>query len=92
MNACTIPASKELSTFVVPSSSSTQSVVSDRHLLYRKSAYLAEVSVTEHILRKISKFPEILGELSMRKQCVPGSFLSAHTLEPGNEATQVCAF
>ena len=35
---------------------------------------------------EISKFPEILGELSMRKQCVPGSFLSAHALEPGNEA------
>ena len=52
-----------------------------------KSAYLAEVSVTEQILRTISKFPEILGELSMRKQCVPGSFLSAHALEPGNEAT-----
>ena len=51
-----------------------------------KSAYLVEVSVTEQILRKISKFPEILGELSMRKQCVPGSFLSAHALEPGNEA------
>ena len=51
-----------------------------------KSAYLAEVSVTEQILRTISKFPEILGELSMRKQCVPGSFLSAHALEPGNEA------
>ena len=30
-----------------------------------------------------SKFPEILGELSMRKQCVPGSFFSAHALEPG---------
>ena len=51
-----------------------------------KSAYLAEVSVTEQILWKISKFPEILGELSMRKQCVPGSFLSVHALEPGNEA------
>ena len=34
------------------------------------AAYLAEVSVTEHILRK---FPEILGELSMHKQCVLGS-------------------
>ena len=45
-----------------------------------------DVSVTEQILRKISKFPEILGELSMRKQCVPGSFSSAHALEPGNEA------
>ena len=51
-----------------------------------KSAYLTEVSVTEQILRKISKFPEILGELSMRKQCLPGSFSSAHALEPGNEA------
>ena len=47
---------------------------------------LAEVSVTEQILREISKFPEILGELSMRKQCVPGSFFSAHAREPGNEA------
>ena len=34
-----------------------------------------------------SEFPEILGELSMRKQCVPGSFLSAHAQEPGNEAS-----
>ena len=40
-------------------------------------------SVTEP---KISKSPEILGELSMRKQCVPGSFFSAHAQEPGNEA------
>ena len=36
---------------------------------------------------EIPKFPEILGELSMRKQCVPASFLSAHALEPGNEAS-----
>ena len=35
---------------------------------------------------EISKFPEILGELSMHKLCVPGSFFSAHVLEPGNEA------
>ena len=33
----------------------------------------------------VSKFPE-MRELSMRKQCVPGSFLSAHAQEPGNEA------
>ena len=39
---------------------------------------------------KISKFPEILGELSMRKQCVPGSFFSAHAQEPGNKATLAC--
>ena len=70
-NACTIPASEELSTFVAPSSSSTRSVVSDRHLLD---------GISRHTLRKISKFPEILGELSMRKQCVPGSFFSTHAL------------
>ena len=55
-----------------------------------KSAYLAEVGVTEADFTEISKFPEILGELSMRKQCVPGSFLSAHALEPGNEAMCTC--
>ena len=53
-----------------------------------KSVCLAEVSVTEQVLREISKFPEILGELSMRKQCVPDSFFSAHAREPGNEASQ----
>ena len=56
-----------------------------------KLPYLAEVSVMEQILQKISKFPEILGKLSMRKQCVPGSFSSAHALEPGNEATLLSA-
>ena len=35
---------------------------------------------------EISKFPEILGELSMHKQCIPGSSFSAHTREPGNKA------
>ena len=52
----------------------------------REVGVLAEVSVTEQVLREISKFPEILGKLSMRKQCVPGSFLPAHAREPGNEA------
>ena len=42
----------------------------------------------EQVLWEISKFPEILGKLSMHKQCVPGSFLPAHIREPGNEATQ----
>ena len=37
-------------------------------------------------MRGISKFPEILGKLSVRKQCVPGSFLPAHARETGNEA------
>ena len=50
------------------------------------SAYLAEVSVTEQILRKFPNFQVILGELSMRKQW-PGSFFSTHALEPGNKAT-----
>ena len=57
----------------------------------REVGVLAEVSVTEQVLREISKFPEILGKLSMRKQCVPGSFLPAHAREPGNEATGVLA-
>ena len=79
--------SKELSTFIVPSPSSTHSVVSGRHLLYGRSrrAGLAEVSVTEHILRKFPNYTQ--GELSMLKQCVPGSFFSAHTREPGNKAS-----
>ena len=54
----------------------------------REVGVLAEVSVTEQVLREISKFPEILGKLSMRKQCVPGSFLPAHTREPGNKASE----
>ena len=45
----------------------------------REVGVLAEFSVTEQVLLwEISKFPEILGKLSMRKQCVPGSFLPAH--------------
>ena len=44
----------------------------------REVGVIAEVSVTEQVLWEISKFPEILGKLSMRKQCVPGSFLPAH--------------
>ena len=35
---------------------------------------------------EISKF-----QLSMRKQCVPGSFFSTHAQEPGNEARIVTA-
>ena len=51
----------------------------------REVGVLAEVSVKEQVLREISKYPEILGKLRMRKQCVPGSFLPAHAREPGNE-------
>ena len=40
----------------------------------RKSACLTEVSV-------FYKYPEILQEVSMHKQCVPGSFFSAHARE-----------
>ena len=43
--------------------------------IQEKSACLAEVSVTEQILQK---FPEILGKLTMCKQCVPGFFLPTH--------------
>ena len=57
--------------------------------IQEKLACLAEVSVTADFTG-ISKFPEILGKLSMRKQCVPGSFVPAHTREPGNEARDVC--
>ena len=45
-----------------------------------KSAYLAEVSVTEQTLQK---FPN---SLSMHKLCVPGSLFFAHAREPGNKA------
>ena len=36
-NALTVPASEELSTFVAPSSSSAESVVSGRHLMSTRS-------------------------------------------------------
>ena len=52
----------------------------------REVGVLTKISVTEQVLREISKFPEILGKLSMRKQCVPGCFLPAHAREPGNKA------
>ena len=54
----------------------------------RKLAGLTEVSVAEQILQN-SKFPEILGELSMRKHSVPGSFFSTHAQEPGNKAISI---
>ena len=88
MTAWTTLASKELSTFA----SSLP-----RHRLQRAGSvagsvagifytgevdWLAEVSVTEQILWE---FPNP-GKPSMRKQCVPGSFLPAHAQEPGNEA------
>ena len=36
---------------------------------------------------EISKFLEVLGELSMCKPYVTSSFFSAHVLEPGDEAS-----
>ena len=42
-------------------------------------------------LQKMPNSLEILGELSLYKQCVQGSFLSAHVREPGNEATMYLA-
>ena len=50
-------------------------------LTREKSACLTEVSVTDRLYGNF-QVPKILGELSMWKQCVPGSFLS--TREPGN--------
>ena len=52
-------------------------------LTWEKSACLTEISVTDRLYGNF-QVPKILGELIMRKQCVPGSFLSAR--EPGNEA------
>ena len=56
-----------------------------------KSVCLTVVSLTEQVLREISKYPQILGELSMYKQCVPGSFFSAHAQEPGNKVIAALA-
>ena len=66
-----ISVSEELIAFITPSSSSTRSVVTVGIFHMGEGARLAEVSVMEQILQK---FPEILGELSIRKQCVRGSF------------------
>ena len=40
----------------------------------------------EQILTKISKFPEILGELGMCKWCPPSSSFSTHAQEPGEQS------
>ena len=72
--------SEELIAFITPSSSSTQSVVTVGIFHMGEGARLAEVSVMEQILQK---FPEILGELSIRKQCVRGSFF--FSLRPTHE-------
>ena len=78
--------------FVAPSSLSAQSVVSDRHL------YTGEVCTpcagyrNRADLKFPPEFPEILGELSMRKQCVPSALFSAHAQEPGNEAREGVTF
>ena len=56
-------------------------------LTLEKSACLAEVSIMDRLYRNFQKFPEILGELSMHKQCVLGSFSSAQAQEPGNETS-----
>ena len=55
-----------------------------------KSMCLVEVSVTE---QGTSKFPEILGKLSMRKQYnVYQALFSPPMHEPGNEAIHCCAY
>ena len=43
-----------------------------------QASFIREKSCNGAYFTEISKFPEILGKLSMRKQCVPGSFFSAH--------------
>ena len=51
---------------------------------WQASFFTGEVGVLRQVQCKgadftgISKFPEILGKLTMRKQCVPGSFLPTH--------------
>ena len=45
---------------------------------WEKSACHAEVQSNGADFLKISKFPEILGELSTHQRCVPGFFFSAH--------------
>ena len=85
-DAWIILVSKELIAFIAPSSSSTQERGEwQASVARKKSACLTEVSVAGRFYCKIPRNP---GELSMRKQCVPGSFFSAHAQEPGNEAIQ----
>ena len=64
-----IPASKELTTFVAPLSLSTQSVVSDRHLLY--------ACLAEQILRKFPRSPG--GTEYAQTVCTRLIFLHPHT-------------
>ena len=73
------------STFVAPSSLSAESVVSGRHPLSGKVGVPRRSWCNGADFTGVSKFPEILGKLSMHKQCVPGLFSPTH--EPGNEAT-----
>ena len=49
----------------------------------QKLACIAKVSID---FTEISKYPDILGELSLCKQCISGSSFSTHAWEPGNEA------
>ena len=80
-----ISTSEELSAFVTLLSSSAQSgsVVGIFHMEEAGMPCGGQCNRADFV--KISKFPEILGELSMRKQCVPGSFFSVHAHEPGNK-------
>jgi len=56
--------------------------------IQEKLAYLAEVSVTEQILRKFPNSQKSWGNWACANSVyVPGSFFSAHTQEPGNEAS-----
>ena len=76
----TISANEELSAFITPSYRMWS--VADI-FIQEKSTYVSHRSYCNGA--EISKFSEILEELSMHKQCVPGSFLSTYSQEPGYE-------
>ena len=83
-NEWTISTSKELSAFVTPlSSTQSGSVVGIFHM--EEVAMPCRGQCNRADFMEISEFPEILGELSMHKQCVPGSVFSVHAHEPGNK-------
>ena len=77
--------SKELNTFVTPSSLSTQSVVNGRHLSYGRSQHTSW-SVTVQILQKFQNSQKSGGTELEQTVCTRLFFLY-HTWEPGNKAT-----
>ena len=79
--------SEELSILVAPLSLSTQSAVSDRHfLIWEKSAYLAEVSVTD-----ITEIFQPRNPGGTEHACTNSVYLAVFPPPPGNEATTLPA-